>query len=241
MNIVPLKEGNFSVSKNKEFTKLNEFSPTNDLKMAINPFLVMAGDDHILLDAGLGRVDQEGTPSIYHNLKNEQVMPTAITKILLSHLHKDHINGLGQLKNGKLKPNFPEAKIFLQKRELAFALQQKEVPSYDLRMLEQLTEWPNLVFMEEDAGMLSNEISYQVTGGHTPFHQVFWIREQNQVIFYGADNLPQRGYLKLHIAYKSDYDGKRAMTLRQEWEKKANEEHWSVLLYHDMKMPILKF
>lgn len=241
MKIIPLKEGNYSVTKNKEFTELNEFSPATDLKMAINPFLVIVGEERILLDTGLGTIDTDGMPLIYRNLEKERVKPTAITKILLSHLHKDHIEGLGQMKNGKLISNFPEAEIFLQKRELAFALEQKDVPSYNPRLLEKLAELPNLVFMEDDEGMISNEISYQVTGGHSPFHQVFWIREQTQVAFYGADNLPQRGYLKLHIAYKSDYDGKKAMMLRQEWEQKANKEHWAVLLYHDMKLPILRF
>lgn len=241
MKIIPLKEGNYSVTKNKEFTELNEFSPATDLKMAINPFLVIVGEERILLDTGLGTIDTDGMPLIYRNLEKERVKPTAITKILLSHLHKDHIEGLGQMKNGKLISNFPEAEIFLQKRELAFALEQKDVPSYNPRLLEKLAELPNLIFMEDDEGMISNEISYQVTGGHSPFHQVFWIREQKQTAFYGADNLPQRGYLKLHIAYKSDYDGKKAMMLRQEWERKANKEHWAVLLYHDMKLPILRF
>lgn len=241
MKIIPLKEGNYSVTKNKEFTELNEFSPATDLKMAINPFLVIVGEERILLDTGLGTIDTDGMPLIYRNLEKERVKPTAITKILLSHLHKDHIEGLGQMKNGKLISNFPEAEIFLQKRELAFALEQKDVPSYNPRLLEKLAELPNLIFMEDDEGMISNEISYQVTGGHSPFHQVFWIREQKQTAFYGADNLPQRGYLKLHIAYKSDYDGKKAMMLRQEWEQKANKEHWAVLLYHDMKLPILRF
>lgn len=241
MKIIPLKEGNYSVIKNKEFTELNEFLPATDLKMAINPFLVIVGEERILLDTGLGTIDTDGMPLIYRNLEKERVKPTAITKILLSHLHKDHIEGLGQMKNGKLISNFPEAEIFLQKRELAFALEQKDVPSYNPRLLEKLAELPNLIFMEDDEGMISNEISYQVTGGHSPFHQVFWIREQKQTAFYGADNLPQRGYLKLHIAYKSDYDGKKAMMLRQEWERKANKEHWAVLLYHDMKLPILRF
>ncbi|MDM8173546.1 MULTISPECIES: MBL fold metallo-hydrolase [Olivibacter] len=241
MKIIPLKEGNYSVTKNKEFTELNEFLPATDLKMAINPFLVIVGEERILLDTGLGTIDTDGMPLIYRNLEKERVKPTAITKILLSHLHKDHIEGLGQMKNGKLISNFPEAEIFLQKRELAFALEQKDVPSYNPRLLEKLAELPNLIFMEDDEGMISNEISYQVTGGHSPFHQVFWIREQKQTAFYGADNLPQRGYLKLHIAYKSDYDGKKAMMLRQEWERKANKEHWAVLLYHDMKLPILRF
>lgn len=241
MQIIPLKEGNYSVSKHKEFSVLTESSPATDLKMAINPFLIITDRECLLLDAGLGLEDDAGKPLIHDLLKQEQVKPEQVTKVLLSHLHKDHIGGLGRMERGKLIPNFPNAVIFMQRRELEFALTQKDVPSYNLDLLEKLTDLPNLVFMEEDRGTLSAGISYRVTGGHSPFHQAFWIQEKEQMAFYGADNLPQRGYLKLHIAYKSDYDGKTAMLLRQEWEKRAKEEHWSVLLYHDMKVPILKF
>jgi hypothetical protein len=71
--------------------------------------------------------------------------------------------------------------------------------------------------------------------------QVFWIKEGNETVFYGADNIPQQSYLKYHLAYKSDFDGKRAMNLRIKWEKEAVENHWKVLLYHDLEKAVLEF
>jgi len=52
MRVIPLKEGDFSVSKNKDFCGLDEFP--GGLKMAVQPFLVITEKDFILLDAGLG-------------------------------------------------------------------------------------------------------------------------------------------------------------------------------------------
>lgn len=239
MKIIPLKEGNFAVSKNKEFTPLNANTTVSYLSMAIQPFLIITKNDYILLDAGLGSTISE-TPAIFTSLERENIHPEQITKVLLSHLHKDHIDGIGELINGKLKGNFPNAKIYLQERELEYSLEETENPSFNLEIVEKLTELPNLVFLTEDSGKISDAISYEVSGGHTPFHQVFWIKEDEQICFYGADDLPQHSYLKFHIAYKSDFDGKKASVLRQKWEQEAKDENWTILLYHDINNPILK-
>jgi len=239
MRIIPLHEGNYSVNKNKEFSVLTETSPAADLKMSITPFLVITGPDIVLLDVGLDTL-KHNKPLIYQCLDQADIKPTQITKVLLSHLHKDHIEGLWRTEAGQWVPNFPKAQIFLQERELEFALQQTNAPAYNNILLEKLSKLPNKVLMNDDEGLVTNEIAFEVTGGHSPFHQVFWIREADEIAFYGADNLPQRSYLKIPIAYKSDYDGRKAMVLRQEWEKKAKAEHWKILLYHDLKVPVLE-
>ncbi len=240
MKIIPLKEGNYSVSKNKGFTPLEKATEVSDLKMAIQPFLIITENDYILLDTGLGSTISE-TPAILASLEKENIQPDQITKVLLSHLHKDHIDGIGQFKNGEFVSNFPNAKIYMQQRELDYSLEQKDNPSYDFKILEKLALLPNLVVLTEDTGNISEEITYEVCGGHTPFHQVFWVKENDEITFYGADNLPQRSYLKFHIAYKSDFDGKKASNLRQNWEQEAKEHNWTVLFYHDIKMPFLQF
>lgn len=239
MKIIPLKEGNYSVTKNKEFTPLEKATAVSDLKMAIQPFLIITENDYILLDTGLGLTISE-TPAILTSLEKENIQPEQITKVLLSHLHKDHIDGIGHFENGEFVSNFPNAKIYLQQRELDYSLEQKDNPSYDFKILEKLETLQNLVILTDDSGNISDEITYEVCGGHTPFHQVFWIKENSEIAFYGADNLPQSSYLKFHIAYKSDFDGKKASNLRQNWEQEAKEENWTILLYHDMEMPLLQ-
>lgn len=94
--------------------------------------------------------------------------------------------------------------------------------------------------MNDDQGKINNEIYYEVVGGHTPFLQVFKIIENNEIAFYGAHNLPQESYLKYHVAYKSDFDGKKAMQLRIKWQKEAIEHNWKILLYHDLEKSILQ-
>lgn len=239
MTIIPLREGNYSVDKLKQFTPLdNPATPTTGLKMAIQPFLIKIGNDNILLDTGLPD-DQTGNPGILECLRREQTAPEQITHIFLSHLHKDHLDGLAINTGDQLLSRFPNARIYLQQREYDFALTQSDNPSYRPDMLRLLPGLPNLVWLHDNEGNITEHLSYLVTGGHTPYHQVCWIREEAQTAFYGADNLPQKSYLKPGLAYKSDDDGGKARQWRQQWIQTAREESWVLLLYHDLTTPAI--
>ncbi|WP_338840998.1 MBL fold metallo-hydrolase [Flavobacterium ginsenosidimutans] len=240
MKIIALQEGNYIANSKKEFQLLTEETTESGLKMAIQPFLVITENDIILLDFGLGFVNN-GVPFIYEMLRKNNIEPQQITKVLVSHLHKDHIEGIGYFENDQFVQNFPNAKIYIQKREIDFALQQLQNPSYVPEILNQLEKLPNVELLNEDSGQITDEIFFEVSAGHTKFHQVFWIKADNEIVFYGADDLPQKIYLKIHVAYKTDFDGKRAMESRKKWEQEAKEQNWKVLLYHDMKTPVLEF
>lgn len=242
MKIIPLKEGNFSTSKTKDFTLLTEenFETAKGIRMSVQPFLIMTEKDCILLDAGIGWKNKNGIPVISEILESEKINPDQITKLLLSHLHKDHMEGAVKHTDSGFEATFPNAQIYIQKRELEFAMENKGNPSFDFGLLDQLIQLPNIVWMNDDKGQITEEISYEVVGGHTPFMQVFWIRENEETVFYGADDLPQASYLKYHVAYKSDFDGRKAMELRIKWEKEARENHWKILLYHDLDKAIME-
>ncbi|WP_223607894.1 MBL fold metallo-hydrolase [Chryseobacterium sp. OSA05B] len=242
MKIIPLKEGNFSASRTKEFTLLTDenFDTVKGIKMSVQPFLIVTDHDYILLDAGISWKNGEGKTVISELLAKENIKPEQITRLLLSHLHKDHIDGSLQKTDNGFIPTFPNAQIYIQKRELAFAMENTGNPSFDFDTLEKLITLPNIIWMDDDHGKINDEISFEVVGGHTPFMQVFWIRENGETVFYGADDLPQESYLKYHLAYKSDFDGRKAMELRQEWQKKAAEEQWKILLYHDLDKAVIQ-
>ena len=239
MKIITLKEGNYVVNPEKEFTRFEETTTLPGLKMAIQPFLIITQNDYILLDLGLG-FNEDGIPLIHKILERNAIQPEQITKVLISHLHKDHIDGIGYFDGPAFIGNFPNAEIYIQERELDFALTQEKSPSYNLAVLNQLKHLSNIVFMNDDEGQITDEIFYEVSGGHTPYHQIFRIKNADETIFYGADDLPQRSYLKLHVAYKTDFNGKKAMESRKKWEVMAKEEKWKILLYHDMKYPVLE-
>ncbi len=244
MKVISLLEGVFHVDAKKEFHYLGDDidvkNPDDGYNLIVRPFLIQVGEDNILIDCGFGtEIDCE--PIILRKLREHNINPNQITKVLISHLHKDHINGIGSWVGEQFVCNFPEAKIYIQQREYDYAVAQTN-NSYNYDRLEKLKSFKNIVWMnDENSSFISENIQFEVTGGHVPFQQVFWIKNDEDIVFYGADNLPQLNYFRYHAAFKNDVDGVKAMEDRLRWEKEAKEEHWKILFYHGKRTDIKQF
>jgi glyoxylase-like metal-dependent hydrolase (beta-lactamase superfamily II) len=117
MKIIPLSEGTFTIDKTKLFIPFDE--QTNDLQkrtvgsllVEIQPFVVVTSKDILLLDTGLG-FEKNGTLQLHQNLMEAGINPSEVTKVLLSHLHKDHAGGVGMKREGSAERlSFPGANI----------------------------------------------------------------------------------------------------------------------------------
>lgn len=234
IKVVSLKEGDFYEDEVKNFLPIGDKVLTTEIQLAVQPFLVITDTHNTLLDVGLG-YNEDGKYKIDELLVKEGLTPLDIDRILLSHLHKDHINGLVEETDRGYVCRYPNAKIYIQRREVAFAELSMDDVSFDYDILDEVLALPNIIWMNDDQGDIDEHFSYQVVGGHSPYMQVFWVKEDGQIIFYGADNLPKYNYLEYNMAFKSDYDGKLAMKWRTEWKIQAEAEHWTVLFYHDME------
>src|SRR5690606_6696482 len=212
MEIKAIKIGNFKVDADKNFLYLDPTEEFKGIKLAIQPYIVRTKNDTILLDAGLGML-HNNEPLLINQLKNEQIASTQISKILISHLHKDHCGGLAYFKDNTFIPNFPNATIYIQQREYEYALQQTDSKSYDLKFLTALKDVPNIVWLHADEGSISSEITDKITAAHPPYPRAFWMQDQQLTIFNGADELPTTGRIKRAIAFKPDYIGSLAMQL----------------------------
>ena len=243
--IIPLSEGSFTIDKTKLFVPFDEEKdelqerPVGSLLVEIQPFIVITSKDVLLIDTGLGFSDKATNKMQLHsNLEKAGIKPEQVTKVLMSHLHKDHAGGVS-LTNDRTSLSLPNATYYIQRRELEFALE-KGFPSYipeEIRLLETSSR---VHFLENDEGTIDDYISYQLTGAHSPYHQVFWIKEGEEIIFFGGDDAPQLQQMKIKYKTKYDYDPEKAMQLRQQWWKQGNYEGWKFLFYHDIKTPVGK-
>jgi glyoxylase-like metal-dependent hydrolase (beta-lactamase superfamily II) len=246
MTIHPLSEGSFTIDQSKQFVP---FDPSSDslkertrgsLLVEVQPFVVVTEKDILLLDTGLGFAENDGSLQIHHNLIRAGINPMDVTKVLLTHLHKDHAGGISiehpMIHTYQL--SFPQATYYVQRKELDFAFD-TGFPSFILKELEILRHTDRLVLLDGE-GTLDGYIHYTVSGGHSPHHQVFTITENNEIIFFGGDEAPQLHQMKNRFVAKYDYDGKKAMELRQAWWQQGQQEHWTFLFYHDIKSPVFR-
>ena len=244
MRIIPLSEGTFTIDKTKLFVPFDEEihelqeRPVGSLLVEIQPFVIETSTDILLLDTGLG-FEKDGKLQLHKNLEDAGIDPADVTKVLLTHLHKDHAGGVS-IGKGHEKLSFQNARFYVQERELKFAFE-KGFPSFIPEELEVLKKSDQIVLLTDDEGMIGDDIAYQVTGAHSPYHQVFWIKEKNLTIFFGGDDAPQLQQMKHRFVAKYDHDGKKAMELRRKWWEQGRNENWKFLFYHDVKNPVIEF
>ncbi len=243
--IIPLSEGSSTIGKDKIFHPFNHAEDdlqqraTGSLLVEVQPFCIVTERDVLLIDTGLG-FSQQGELQIHRNLKANGIQPADVTKVLMSHLHKDHAGGVSykdRLGNAHLA--FPNATYFVQRREYDFA-EATGYPSFITDEFEVFDRHPRVFWLHDDEGSIDNYIHYQVTGAHSPYHQVFWIETAEGLIFFGGDDAPQHKQMLSRFVAKYDHDGKKCMELRQQWWDKGSADGWTFLFYHDISHPYLK-
>jgi glyoxylase-like metal-dependent hydrolase (beta-lactamase superfamily II) len=242
MKVIPLSEGAFTIDKTKVFVPFTHSEDNlqdrsvGSLLVEVQPFAVVTAKDVLLLDTGLGFMI-DGMPQIHHNLKQNGINPSEVTKVLLTHLHKDHAGGISiKDRLGHYSLAFPNATYYLPKDELDYGFE-KGFPSYFTDEFNILINNEKAILLEEN-GIIDGYIHYQLVGGHSPFHYAYWIKENGETVFFGGDVAPQLQQMKSKLMAKYDFDGKKSMELRQKWWQQGNDENWTFLFYHDTKTPI---
>ncbi len=241
MQIFPLFEGSFSVDTTKKFIP---FDPAihqakdrpASLFIYVQPFLVKTASELLLFDTGLGYSTEQGQLVVHENIRKAGFDPDDVTRVLMSHLHFDHSGGMVDEAKGVL--SFPHAEYVVQQGEWESAYS-KPSRSYRTEIFDIVQRSGNLRLIE-GSGRLSDEITYELTGGHCEFHQVFLVERDDERVFFGGDILPEPEQLLRKFAAKYDFDGRLAMQLRQEYGERAAAGDWTCLYYHAKSEPLSK-
>lgn len=234
--IIPLSEGTFTIGRDKVFhpfnpeTELLTNRPIGSLLVEVQPFIIINDRDIILLDTGLGFNNPTGKRHLEDNLLKHQIHPEDVTKVLLSHLHKDHAGGIDL-------ELFSQAIFYIYEEELNYS-QKIGYPSYYPGELQQLKDNNRVTKLKGASGIIDHYIHWEHTNGHCPEHIVFKIESDDGIIFYGGDEAPQFRQMRFKYIAKYDFDGRRAMELRAQWAVQGAKEGWKFLFYHDVKTPI---
>ncbi len=139
-----------------------------------NHALLRAGDDLILIDNGSGDKYQPTAGKLLDNLALNGVAPAAITKVVFTHAHPDHIWGT-LLNDGSLA--LPNATYYVGEAEFGFwsdPATENQMPeefrSFAVGARRDLLAVQDRVQLVKEGDRIASGISVLDTPGHTPGH-----------------------------------------------------------------------
>ncbi len=139
------------------------------------------GDDTIIFDTGLGLGNPNGSRLI-PTLAAMGIQPGDVTKVAISHLHGDHINGLTGPDNA---PLFPNAAVYFPQPEYDFMQgTASDSPAAGMvqgaqAKLQYAIDSEQIMFYNDDDEIASG-IRAMAAHGHTPGHMAFHLESEGQ-------------------------------------------------------------
>lgn len=217
------------------WNKKLEADPENRILMATRSLLIQDGKRVILVDVGLGDKYSEKFDKIYavQPLKTD-IEVSSVTDIIVSHLHFDHSGGLSRrTADAKTEPVFPNANIYVQKRNLETAERPslRERASY-LQENYEVLKSPALKLVEGDMELFS-DIMVHVSNGHTPGQQWVEVRDGQRSLVYVSDVIPTSHHLPVPYHMGFDICAETVMREREALLTQALAHDWILVFKHD--------
>lgn len=141
----------------------------------VDILVLNTGDDLVLFDTGLGNGNQ-----LISTLAAAGIAPGDVTKVIISHFHPDHVNGLSSDENGLTYPN---AEVFFPQPEY------DQMPEdHGARAKLQPAMDADMVTLYNDGESLASGITAMAAHGHTPGHMAFMIESNGESLMNIVDS-----------------------------------------------------
>jgi glyoxylase-like metal-dependent hydrolase (beta-lactamase superfamily II) len=208
------------IAKADEVNKVlsENFLPNDGIDIAFNTLVLKKDGDTILFDTGCGHHFGPNSGQLASNLRLAGIEPSAVTAILLTHAHPDHIGGLTD-KNGNLI--YPNAIVYIAKAEYDFWT--SPLPDFSKCKADKgFTDMmvgiarQNLQAAKEkirffnDGDLLFGCVKTQIVPGHTPGHTLSHIFIDGQELTHIGDISHDAALLLSHpewgVAFDTDFE-----------------------------------
>jgi glyoxylase-like metal-dependent hydrolase (beta-lactamase superfamily II) len=173
------------------------FLPPDAFDWALNVVLVRSGGQTILIDAGLGADPELNLPRAGQTVRRLEAAGIdlgAVTDVVLTHMHMDHVGGL--LVEGVKKRLRPDLRIHVAAAEVKFW----ESPDFSHTSMPQgfpdalrsaakrfTKEYKSQLRLFDDEHQVAPGIVVRRTGGHTPGHSVVRIASGSDALTFAGD------------------------------------------------------
>jgi glyoxylase-like metal-dependent hydrolase (beta-lactamase superfamily II) len=233
----------FGVVPKVLWEKTSPADELNRIALAMRVLLLRDGKHTVLVDCGLGHKEDSRFRNQFaldqpdgileRELGRLDVRPDQVTDVILTHLHFDHSGGaILREADGRLVPQFPNARIHLQRRqwEWAFARHPRDRASYLNDNLEPLKDL-DLRFLDGEVGILPG-VSAIVVDGHSPGMQMVAVAGEPGLV-YLADLIPTAAHLPLAWVMGYDLEPLKTVAEKQRLAGWALDRRTLLVFEHD--------
>ncbi len=216
----------------------------NRIPLAARCLLVRWEGHNLLVDTGNGTKLDDKIAGHYNIDKKKSSMdlalkpfglkPSDIDSVVLTHLHFDHAGGAAERINGEIVPAFANAKYYVQKGQLEWALKpsDKDKGSYmadDFSILN----YDGLFEKTDGDGELFPGIHLVNVFGHTKNMQMIKLVQGNETILYAADLFATSAHVPYPFILAFDNYPLTTLEEKKKILPQAYEENWTVIYEHD--------
>ncbi len=173
------------------------YFPKDMVVCPYNPQVINTGSKLVLIDTGWGPGVDPAVGHVLHNMAAAGLEPGAVDTVIISHFHRDHINGLRKV-DGALA--FPNAEIKVPSPEWAFWMSDDNMSKASGGMMQGNFANARKIF----AGLAERVTKYEwgqevvpgitavETPGHTPGHTSFAVQSGPARVLIQSDvtNIP---------------------------------------------------
>ena len=202
---------------------------------AYQPLLITEGTDHTLVDTGFGEANPARKGDLRLGLRELDVAPEVIVRVIITHAHGDHVSGATLLREERLVPTYPNAQYIVQEREIReMRAADDELWRTRLAPLERTGQ----LTVVDGAVALTSALALWPLAGHTAGHQGVCISsEGEQAVFVGDLGLSIKNFAHPEWGPSWAWSREEDEANRRRVAAWAAEHNALVLLYHDPRTP----
>ena len=179
----------------------DQLTPDGLIRMNVGSFIIRVGDDVALVDTGLGEGDHPFDNSewglLAADMRDKGIAPDAITTVIITHLHRDHVGWNMVEKDGARAPFFPNAKYYIPKADWDVFTRRAGMRmfAYIAEQVTPLLELGALEFVEGEQP-IGDHLTALPTPGHTPGHTSVLVSsaDDSAVILGDAAHVPVQAH-----------------------------------------------
>jgi glyoxylase-like metal-dependent hydrolase (beta-lactamase superfamily II) len=173
----------------------DHYMDTKTIALAHNILVIKSHNRIVLIDAGNGDKAGKDAGRLPENLLQAGIPVNAVTDIVLTHAHPDHINGLTDALN---RPVFPHAQVHVSKTEFDFWMSvapdfsnsknsKMTLSAMQRQAMDFFTVCHDRLHFFSGEDKLFGFLQPLHAPGHTPGHYMFAITSGNETFIHSAD------------------------------------------------------